>query len=101
MPSPSTPATSLGSPPSSCIPLEPPSPEPQPRTAPLIAHGFKPRDLLQLNADGNAEFIPLRVPDGISLRNFDIQLVRVLLSYFRRLRRGVSVVPSLALEWTV
>lgn len=98
MPSPATPATSLGSPPSSCIPLEPPSPEPQPRTAPLIAHGFKPRDLLQLNADGNAEFIPLRVPDGISLRNFDIQLVRVPLSYFRRPRRGVSIVPSLALE---
>lgn len=78
MPSPPTPATSFDSPPPSCIPLGPPSPEPQPRTPPLIASGFKPRELLQLNADGFAEFTPLRVPDGISLRNFDIQLVRVL-----------------------
>ena len=77
MPSPPTPATSFDSPPPSCIPLGPPSPEPQPRTPPLIASGFKPRELLQLNADGFAEFTPLRVPDGISLRNFDIQLVRV------------------------
>jgi len=29
---------------------------------------------LHFNAEGNAEFIPLRVPDGISLRNFDIQM---------------------------
>jgi dual specificity MAP kinase phosphatase len=78
MPSPSTPGTSLDSPPPSCLPLGPPSPGPHPHTAPLIASGFAPRDLLQLNADGNAEFVPLRVPDGISLRNFDIQLVRVL-----------------------
>ncbi len=77
MPTPSTPATSLDSPPPSCMPLEPPFPEPQPRSAPLIASGFKPRDLVQLNADGFAEFVPLRVPDGISLRNFEIQLVRV------------------------
>jgi dual specificity MAP kinase phosphatase len=77
MPSPSTPGTSLDSysPPPSCMPLGPPSPEPHPRIAPLIAAGFKPRDLLQLDADGFAEFVPLRVPDGISLRNFDIQLV--------------------------
>jgi len=83
LPSPPTPATSLdlNSPPPSCIPLAPPSPEPQPRIAPLISYGFKTRDLLQLNSDGNAEFIPLKVPDGISLRNFDIQLVRVLLSH--------------------
>jgi hypothetical protein len=44
---------------------------------PLIAAGFKLRDLLHFNAEGNAEFIPLRVPDGISLRGFDIQMVRV------------------------
>ena len=76
MPSPSTPATSLlDSPPPSCFPLGPPSPGPHSHTAPLIASGFSPRDLLHQNADGNAEFIPLRVPDGISLRNFDIQLV--------------------------
>ncbi|KAI9508430.1 hypothetical protein F5148DRAFT_1196545 [Russula earlei] len=76
MPSPSTPATSLDldSPPPSCIPLGPPSPEPKPRVAPLIAFGFKPRDLLQINSDGNAEFVHLKVPDGISLRNFEIQL---------------------------
>ncbi|KAH9954029.1 hypothetical protein BC827DRAFT_81458 [Russula dissimulans] len=82
IPTPPTPATSLDldSPPSSCTPLEPPFPEPQPRIAPLIASGFKTRDLLQLNSDGNAEFIPLKVPDGISLRNFDTQLVRILLS---------------------
>lgn len=79
VPSPPTPATSLDSPPPSCLPLGPPSPEPQPRSAPLIASGFKPRELLQLNAAGNAEFVPLQVPDGISLRNFDIQLVRVVL----------------------
>jgi dual specificity MAP kinase phosphatase len=79
MPSPSTPATSLlDSPPPSCFPLGPPSPGPHSHTAPLIASGFCPRDLLHQNADGNAEFIPLRVPDGISLRNFDIQLVRFL-----------------------
>ncbi|KAF8269880.1 hypothetical protein EI94DRAFT_1681278 [Lactarius quietus] len=80
IPSPSTPATSLDSPTPSCMPLGPPSPEPRPRTAPLIAAGFKLRDLLHFNAEGNAEFIPLRVPDGISLRNFDIQMVRVLIS---------------------
>jgi dual specificity MAP kinase phosphatase len=79
IPSPSTPATSADSPTPSCMPLGPPSPEPHSRTAPLIASGFKPRELLQLNAEGNAVFVPLRVPDGISLRNFDIQLVRVLL----------------------
>lgn len=79
IPSPSTPATSVDSPTPSCMPLGPPSPEPHSRTAPLIASGFKPRELLQLNAEGNAVFVPLRVPDGISLRNFDIQLVRVLL----------------------
>lgn len=78
MPSPSTPGTSLDSPPPSCFALGPPSPEPQPHTAPLIASGFAPRDLLQLNADGNAEFVPLRVPDGISLRNFEFQLVCLL-----------------------
>jgi dual specificity MAP kinase phosphatase len=77
MPSPSTPATSLDSPMPSCIPLGPPSPSPRPRTAPLITSGFKPRDLLQLNAEGNAEFVPLRVPDGISLRNFETQMVCV------------------------
>jgi hypothetical protein len=77
MPSPPTPATSFDSPPPSCLPLGPLSPEPQPRTVPLITSGFKPRDILQLNADGFTEFVPLRVPDGISLRNFDIQLVRV------------------------
>ena len=76
VPSPSTPATSLDSPTPSCMPLGPPSPEPRPRVAPLIAAGFKLRDLLQFNKEGNAEFIPLRVPDGISLRNFDIQMVR-------------------------
>ncbi|KAI0267881.1 hypothetical protein BC834DRAFT_821998 [Gloeopeniophorella convolvens] len=74
LPSPSTPATSFDSPTPSCAPLGPPSPVPQPRTAPLLAAGFKPRELLQVNAVGNVEFIPLRVPDGISLRNFDIQL---------------------------
>ncbi|KAH9041587.1 hypothetical protein EDB85DRAFT_1919127 [Lactarius pseudohatsudake] len=74
VPSPSTPATSLDSPTPSCMPLGPPSPEPRPRTAPLIASGFKLRELLHFNAEGNAEFIPLRVPDGISLRNFDIQV---------------------------
>jgi dual specificity MAP kinase phosphatase len=78
MPSPSTPGTSLDSPPPSCFALGPPSPDPQPHQAPLIASGFAPRDLLQLNADGNAEFVPLRVPDGISLRNFEFQLVSVL-----------------------
>jgi dual specificity MAP kinase phosphatase len=81
MPFPSTPATSLDSPTPPCMPLGPPSPEPQPRIAPLIASGFKPRELLQLNAEGNAEFVPLRVPDGISLRNFEIQMVRALLHY--------------------
>ena len=80
--SPSTPATSLDSPTPSCMPLGPPSPEPRPRTAPLIAAGFKLRDLLHFNAEGNAEFIPLRVPDGISLRNFDIQMVRVPISSY-------------------
>jgi dual specificity MAP kinase phosphatase len=74
VPSPATPATSLDSPTPSCIPLGPPSPEPRPRTAPLIGSGFKLRELLHFNAEGNAEFIPLRVPDGISLRNFDIQV---------------------------
>ena len=78
MPSPSTPGTSLDSPPPSCFALGPPSPDPQPHVAPLIASGFAARDLLQLNADGNAEFVPLRVPDGISLRNFEFQLVCVL-----------------------
>ena len=78
MPSPSTPGTSLDSPPPSCLALRPPSPDLQPHTAPPIAAGFSPRDLLQLNADGNAEFVPLRVPDGISLRNFELQLVCVL-----------------------
>ncbi len=78
MPSPSTPGTSLDSPPPSCLALGH-STDPQPHTAPLIASGFATRDLLQLNADGNAEFVPLRVPDGISLRNFEIQLVRILL----------------------
>jgi dual specificity MAP kinase phosphatase len=78
IPLPSTPATSLASPVPSCMPLGPPSPEPRPRTAPLIASGFKPRELLQLNSEGNAEFVPLRVPEGISLRNFDIQTVRFL-----------------------
>ena len=82
IPSPSTPATSLpDSPPPSCFPLGPPTPEPRSHSAPLIASGFCPRDLLRQNADGNAEFVPLRVPDGISLRNFDIQLVRVLLCH--------------------
>ena len=76
VPSPSTPATSLDSPTPSCMPLGPPSPEPRPRTAPLIVSGFKLRDLLYFDAEGNAKFIPLRVPDGISLRNFDIQMVR-------------------------
>ena len=80
VPSPSTPATSLDSPTPSCMPLGPPSPEPRPRVAPLIAAGFKFRDLLHFNTEGNAEFIPLRVPDGISLRNFDIQMVRLLIS---------------------
>jgi dual specificity MAP kinase phosphatase len=79
-PSPCTPATSLDSPTPSCMPLGPPSPEPRPRIAPLIAAGFKLRDLLHFNAEGNAEFNPLRVPDGISLRNFDIQMVRVPIS---------------------
>ncbi|KAI0306172.1 hypothetical protein B0F90DRAFT_971012 [Multifurca ochricompacta] len=82
MPSPSTPATSLDSPSPSCMPLGPPSPEPRPRIAPLIVSGFKARDLLKLNADGNAEFVPLRVPEGISLRNFDIQVVRILSCLF-------------------
>jgi dual specificity MAP kinase phosphatase len=95
MPSPPTPATSFDSPPPSCLPLGPLSPEPQPRTVPLLTSGFKPRDLLQLNAEGYTEFVPLRVPDGISLRNFDIQLVRVLWSFrsptfirFRPLEKG-------------
>ena len=77
VPSPSTPATSLDSPTPSCIPLGPPSPEPRPRIAPLISSGFKLRELLHFNAEGNAEFNRLRVPDGISLRNFDIQVVRL------------------------
>jgi hypothetical protein len=75
MPSPSTPGTSLDSPSPSCLALGPSSPQ----TAPLIVSGFAPRDLLQLNADGNAEFVPLRVPDGISLRNFEFQLVCIIL----------------------
>ncbi len=76
VPSPSTPATSLDSPTPSCMPLQSPSPGPHPRSAPLIASGFKLRELLHVNVEGNAEFIPLRVPDGISLRNFDTQVVR-------------------------
>ena len=106
MPLPSTPATSIDSPPPSCFPLGPPSPEPQPHTAPLIASGFCPRDLLQQNADGNAEFVPLRVPDGISLRNFDIQLVRALLCHvihsspsFLFLRARYSIHHSVYLFW--
>ena len=93
MPSPSTPGTSLvDSPPPSCLALEPPSPDPHPHIAPLIASGFSPRDLLQSNADGNAEFVPLRVPDGISLRNFEFQLVCVFCQFIH-LRRSRSLCP--------
>jgi dual specificity MAP kinase phosphatase len=91
MPSPSTPGTSLDSPPPSCLALRPLSPDFHPHTAPLVASGFTPRDLLQLNADGNAEFVPLRVPDGISLRNFEFQLVCILLPC----HSFISVVPFL------
>ncbi len=90
VPSPSTPGTSLDSPPPSCLALGPPSPDFQPHTSPLVASGFTARDLLQLNADGNAEFVPLRVPDGISLRNFEIQLVCLLPCH-----SFISVVPVL------
>ncbi|THH12424.1 hypothetical protein EW146_g7721 [Bondarzewia mesenterica] len=73
---PSTPATSVSSSPpcsSSCLPNAPPiplSPSPSPPpTPPLLTSTFRAHELLR---DG--EFIHPRVPDGISLRNFGIQV---------------------------
>ncbi|KII85249.1 hypothetical protein PLICRDRAFT_57188 [Plicaturopsis crispa FD-325 SS-3] len=39
----------------------------------LLTSTFRPKDLIR-EVDGHWEFTPLRVPDGISLRNFGIQV---------------------------
>ncbi|KAI0925509.1 hypothetical protein AcV5_008226 [Taiwanofungus camphoratus] len=83
------PPSHLDRPPASSAPLpvhnpthmhaHPPSPPP-PLPAPpsVLTSSFRPRELLQLRAheDGSAScvFVEPRVPDGISLRNFGIQV---------------------------
>jgi hypothetical protein len=42
-----------------------------------ITSAFRPSDLLTTASDGSPMFVPPRVPDGISLRNFGIQVVSV------------------------
>lgn len=42
----------------------------------VLTSTFRACDLLQETGDGGSEFIPPKVPDGISLRNFGIQVVR-------------------------
>ncbi|KAI0052287.1 hypothetical protein FA95DRAFT_1533071 [Auriscalpium vulgare] len=76
---PSTPATSLASPEPSCLPLA--LEHSHTVHAPLLTSTFKPRELLQYTAGGTAQFIPPRVPDGISLRNFGIQVVSAPFSH--------------------
>ena len=48
-------------------------------TPPLLTSTFRPKDLLRDGVNG-PEFIPPRIPDGISLRNFGIQVVRISFS---------------------
>ncbi|KAA1476202.1 hypothetical protein DENSPDRAFT_499399 [Dentipellis sp. KUC8613] len=84
-PSPSTPPTSISSPSSPCpsslssclAPSLTGSPTHTPPSHALLTSTFRPRDLLTVShtVDGKEfEFIPPRVPDGISLRNFGIQV---------------------------
>lgn len=40
----------------------------------LLTSTFYPRDLLRPTFDSGWEFVPPRIPDGISLRNFGIQV---------------------------
>ena len=109
---PSTPASACGSTcPSPVVPAASPSPassiptqiQPQtqpklakpkilrPRAPPLLTSTFRPKDLLRTHAhDGAPEFVPPRVPDGISLRNFGIQVV----SSFSFLLPCLSLSPS-------
>ena len=57
-----------------------------------ITSAFRPSDLLTTAADGSPMFVPPRVPEGISLRNFGIQVVSVFLSWLHNFCFGVSVV---------
>jgi len=62
------------SPPLSPSPASPPQPQPN-YTHTLLTSTFYARDLLKASAEGQAEFLPPKVPSGISLRNFGIQVV--------------------------
>jgi len=93
-PSPSS--TTSFFPPASPSSTTPTTPSPPPKTKnknktapPLLTSTFRPKDLLRETADGVWEFVPLKVPDGISLRNFGIQVVS---RFYPLLRLGF--VPS-------
>lgn len=58
------------------VPLSP-SPPPMP-SPPLLTSTFRARELLRVGKGGMPEFVEPKVPEGISLRNFGIQVVRFL-----------------------
>ncbi|KAL1696826.1 hypothetical protein GGG16DRAFT_42712 [Schizophyllum commune] len=51
-----------------------PAPDSPSRKPTLLTSTFYPRDLLRPTFDSGWEFVPPRIPDGISLRNFGIQV---------------------------
>ncbi|KAI0034759.1 hypothetical protein K488DRAFT_44802 [Vararia minispora EC-137] len=51
---------------------------PRTGTVPQLTSTFKARELLETNGHGEARFGHVRVPEGISLRNFGIQVVSAL-----------------------
>ena len=86
---PSSPLSESQCPPSTLTPtsvpaqIQTPNPTPKPTTTPkdsppLLTSTFRPKDLLRSGSNGEPEFVPPRIPDGISLRNFGIQVVRFL-----------------------
>ncbi|KAF5359502.1 hypothetical protein D9756_003546 [Leucocoprinus leucothites] len=60
------------------IALPPPAKVTDPAAPPLLTGTFRPKELLRRvktsNGDFEWEFVPAKVPDGISLRNFGIQV---------------------------
>ena len=65
---------------SSIPPPTPPLTPPTPSNLPYIASTFKASDLLSTTASGLPVFVSPRIPDGISLRNFGIQVVSLFIN---------------------
>jgi len=70
--------------------LPPPVKVTDPAAPPLLTGTFRPKELLRRvkaqNGSFEWEFAPANVPDGISLRNFGIQVVCIIPLFYLRIK---------------